>query len=59
MVIMMKNLYDAIIERESLKDKKVADAEITKKTAEMMSKLDIDSMMDRISTEIKKAVESE
>lgn len=53
------NLYDAVIQRESIKDKELTNEEISKKTAEMLSKLDIDSMMDRLSTEIKKAVESE
>lgn len=53
------NLYDAVIQRESIKEKELTNEEIAKKTTEMMSKLDIDSMMDRISTEIKKAVETE
>ena len=53
------NLYDAVIQRESIKEKELTNAEIAKKTAEMLSKLDVDSMMDRLSTEIKKAVESE
>ena len=52
------NLYEAVIHRESLKDKKLTDAEIAKKTAEMVAKLDIDSIMDRIESETKKIIET-
>ena len=52
------NLYEAVIKMESLKDKELTDAEIAKKTAEMLSKLDIDSIMDRIESETKKIIKT-
>lgn len=52
------NLYDAVIQRESLKDKELTNEEIAKKTAEVLSKLDIDSIMDRIESETKKIIET-
>lgn len=52
------NLYEAVIQRESIKEKELTDEEIAKKTAEMLSKLDIDSIMDRIESETKKIIET-
>ena len=52
------NLYEAVIKRESIRDKELTDAEISEKTAEMVAKLDIDAIMDRIESETKKIIET-
>ena len=55
---MAKNLYEAVIKRESIRDKELTDAEISEKTAEMVAKLDIDFIMSRIESETKKIIET-
>ena len=52
------NLYEAVIKRETTRDKELTDAEIYEKTAEMVAKLDIDAIMGRIESETKKIIET-